>query len=42
MMYDWVKKNLYDPLGYKVYKNYNFANIMNSMISLSKNEAMIH
>lgn len=42
MMFDWLKQNLYDPLGYKVYRNHNFSNILLNMISLSKNEAMIH
>lgn len=42
MLFDQFKKNIYDPLGYKVYKDYNFTNIIQQMVQLSKEQAMIH
>lgn len=42
MLYEYLKKNLYDPLGYKVFKEYNFSNVIHELITLSKNDAMIH
>lgn len=42
MLFDQFKKSIYDPLGYKVFKDYNFSNIIQKLVHLTKNEAMIH
>lgn len=42
MLFDQFKKDIYDPLGYKVFRDYNFSNIIQKMVHLTKDEAMIH
>ena len=42
MLSDWMKINLYEPLGYKVYDQFTFPDVLNSFMDLSKNEQMIH
>jgi len=37
-----VKNNLYNPLGYKLYKKYTFPDIFNQMLNITNKDTMIH
>ena len=42
MFYEWINENLYNPLGYKMYKKFTFPDIFNQLLNISKINSMIH
>lgn len=41
-MYKWLKKHLYNPLGYKKSVKFNYPDILHDLVNLDKSDSMIH
>jgi len=41
-LYSWMNKNLYKPLGYKMYPKFTYPDVLNSFMDMAKHESMIH
>ena len=42
MLYDWLKNQLFDPLGYKIFRSFSFPQVIYEALTLSNKNAMIH